>query len=93
MKILPLPSGRKSDMLSSNDVTANVVFYELDLHFQGDEFRNLNISKTMRACKKMLKYDFYRGWYLPSNGTIANVVLRDLDLHFKVKDFIVMHLL
>ena len=26
----------------------------------------------------MLKYDFYRSWYLPSNGTIANVILHDL---------------
>ena len=35
----------------------------------------------------MLKYDFYRGWYLPSNGTIANVVLHDLNLHFQDHKF------
>ena len=33
------------------------------------------------SLRNMLKYDFYRGWYLPSNETIVIVVLRDLDLH------------
>ena len=35
----------------------------------------------------MLKYDFYRGWYLKSNGTIAIGVLSDLDLHFQDQTF------
>ena len=35
----------------------------------------------------MLKYDFYRGWYLPSNGTIAEVVLHELDLNFQGDKF------
>ena len=33
--------------------------------------------------RKMLKYDFYRGWYLPRNGTIADAVLNDLNLNFQ----------
>ena len=35
----------------------------------------------------MLRYDFYRGYYLTSNGTIANDVLGDLDLHFQGQTF------
>ena len=35
----------------------------------------------------MVKYDFYRGLYLPSNRTIVNVVLHDLDLHFQCQTF------
>ena len=37
----------------------------------------------------MLKYDFYRSWYLPSNGTIAIGVgaFRDLELHFQGQTF------
>ena len=35
----------------------------------------------------MLKYDFYKGWYLPSNGTNANVVLRNLDLNCEGNTF------
>ena len=38
--------------------TANVVCHDLDLHFQGHKFGIVNISKTVRARKKMLKQDF-----------------------------------
>ena len=36
---------------------------------------------------KILRYGFYRGWYLPSNETIANVVLRDFDQNFQRQTF------
>ena len=38
--------------LPSNDTTANVKPHDLDLHFQGHEFRNVSISKTVRASEK-----------------------------------------
>ena len=43
--------------------------------------------------RKIVKYDFYRGWYLSSNGTIANVALRDIDVNFKGQTFQVAILL
>ena len=55
--------------------------------FQVTNFESVNILKTVRASKKLLTNDFYRGWYLPSNAIIANVVLRDLDLNFHGKTF------
>ena len=75
--------------MPSNGATAKVVHIDLDLHFQGHKFRDVDISKTVRANEKVPKYDFYTGLYLPSNGTIANVVLHDLDLHFQVKLFVI----
>ena len=38
-----------------------------------------------KLAKKILKYDFYRGWCLPSNGTIAIGLL--LDLQFQGQTF------
>ena len=38
--------------------------------------------KCFKSKRKMLKYDFYRGWNFPSN-----VVFRDLATHFKVTLF------
>ena len=35
----------------------------------------------------MIKYDFYRGCYLPSNGTIVNVVIHEFDLNFQGQTF------
>ena len=73
--------------LEFNGATANVIFNDLDLHFQGHEFWNVKISKTPRTSKKMLRYDFYRGWHLPSNKTIVYVVLDDLDQNFQGQTF------
>ena len=73
---LLLPSDRKYRYLPLNGTTANVVHHELDLMVTNLEtFWKVNISKMVRASKKMLRFDFYTGWYLPSNGTIANVAL------------------
>ena len=41
--------------LPSNVATAKVVHYDLDLHFQGHKFSNVNISKMVRASEKLLK--------------------------------------
>ena len=41
------------------------------------------ILRNGDSWRKMLKYDFFRGRYLPSNEAIANVVLYDLDLNFQ----------
>ena len=38
--------------LPSSDATANVVSHDLYLHFQGHEFGNVNIFKTVRASEK-----------------------------------------
>ena len=38
--------------LQSNGATANFVYDDLDIYFQGHTFFNVNISKTMRASKK-----------------------------------------
>ena len=38
--------------LPSNGTTANVVNYDLDLHFQGHKFFNVNISKMVTASEK-----------------------------------------
>ena len=35
----------------------------------------------------MLRYDFYRSWYLQSNTSIARVDLRSLDLNFHIQTF------
>ena len=43
--------------------------------------------ENVESWLKMLKYDFYRGWYLLSNGTIGNIVPHDLDLHFQGQTF------
>ena len=40
---------------------------------------------------KMLKNDFYKGWYLPSNGPLRLVYSMTLTIIFKVKHFLVMH--
>ena len=40
------------------------------------------ISRKCWELAKMLKSDFYRGWYLPSNETISNIVLNDFVLNF-----------
>ena len=37
------------EYLPSNGATANVVRHDRDLYFQGHEFLNVNISKTVRA--------------------------------------------
>ena len=42
---------------------------------------------------KNVRYDFYKGSYLPPNVTIVNVVLRDLDLHFQGKIYVLIYLL
>ena len=42
-----------------------------------------NIWKMVSAGEKMLKYNFYRGWYWPSIGAIVNVVHRGLALYFQ----------
>ena len=43
--------------LSLNGTTANVVHYDLELHFQVHKFFNVNILKTVRDNKKIVKYD------------------------------------
>ena len=40
-------------------------------------------SRKRWELAKMLKYNFYRDWYLPSNGTILHIPLRDLDLNLQ----------
>ena len=45
------------------------------------------ISLKPWELEKMLKEDFYRGWYFPSNGTISNVLLRGFDLFLQGKIF------
>ena len=37
----------------------------------------------MKASEKIIKYDFYIGWYYPSNGAIAKAVHIDLDQYFQ----------
>ena len=36
-------------------MTMTIVHHDLDLHCQGHEFLNLNISKTVKASKKSLR--------------------------------------
>ena len=38
--------------MPSNVATANVVYHDLDLKYQGHEFGNVNILKTVRASEK-----------------------------------------
>ena len=45
--------------LPLNGAIANVVRYDLYPHFQGNEFLNVNISKTLRASKNA-QDDFYK---------------------------------
>ena len=45
------------------------------------------ISRKRWELAKVLKYDFYRGWYLPSNGNIANDVFHDLHQNFQGQTF------
>ena len=73
--------------LPSNGATANVIHNDPDLHFQGHEFWNVNISKTVTASEKCFRYDFYRSWYMPSNGNTANGVLHDIYQYFQGQTF------
>ena len=41
------------DLCSTNDVGANMVFRNIDLHFEGKQNNNFNISKTVRANANM----------------------------------------
>ena len=38
--------------MPSNGAVANVLYHDLDLHFQGHTLLNVNISKTVRASGK-----------------------------------------
>ena len=67
--------------LPSNGTIANTIDHDFDLHYQGHEFWNANISKMVRASEKCSSMT-YRDWYL-HNGTIANVVFCDLDLNIE----------
>ena len=57
--------------LQSNGVTLNVLHYVFDLYFQGLEFLNAIISKTMKASEKCSRMTFIEDDILPSNGTIC----------------------
>ena len=41
-----------------DDLSSNAVHHDLDLHFQGNEFRNVNISKTVGAGEKRSSMTF-----------------------------------
>ena len=70
--------------MPSNGATTNVVRRDLDLHFQGHEFSNLNISKTVRASEKCSSTIFID---VDISHPFVNVVLHDLDLHFQDQPF------
>ena len=63
-----------------------MVHHDLDLYFEGHEFGNMNISKTVTVSENA-QVRLYIDLYLPLNRSIASVVLRGLDLNFKVKLF------
>ena len=69
--------------MPSNAATANVVHHDLDLHCQIKNCEMWISRKRWELEKKMLKYEFYKGWHLPSNGAFMNDILCDLDLHFQ----------
>ena len=70
-----------------NGDTVNVVRLDLDLHFQGNKYWNVNISKTLRASEKCSSTTFievdicYR-----MDGNIANL-FHELDPNFQGQTF------
>ena len=55
--------------------------------FSGSQNFKCEYLETTESWRKMLKYNFYKGWYLPSFGTNAIDVIHDLDLHFHGQTF------
>ena len=74
---------QKFGYLPLNGATANVLDHDLDLHFQGHEFRNANISKMVRVNKKWSSMTFIEIIFV----MLVNVVLCDLDLNFRFQTF------
>ena len=78
--------------IGSHAFTIALCQYECCTSWPWPTFSRLRILKCEylengESQRKMLKCDFYRGWYSPSNVTIANVLLRDLDLNFQGHKF------
>ena len=66
---------------------ANVVHHDLDLHFQGHDIWNVNISKTVRASEKCSIMTFIEVDICDRIGPLFNAVLRDLELSFRGRTF------
>ena len=82
---------REVRYLSSNGDTANVVNHDHGLHFQGNEFWNVNISITVRAsencsCKNTIEVD---SCY--PVGILRMLYFITLTFIFKVKHFVVIY--
>ena len=99
MLTLLLPSYWKSPAFlcvgnfPSNCATANVVYHDLDLYFQGHEFWNVNISKTVRASEKFSSMIFIEVDICHRMGPLWMLYSATLTFIFKVTHYIVMHLL
>ena len=63
-----------------------VVDNKIGIHFQGDEFRNVNILKTVRPGEKWSIMTLQR-LIFQTNGMILNVILHGLGLHFQGQTF------
>ena len=81
MQTLLLPSDRKSGICHRMAPLRILYILTFTNIFKVTNYEK-GISRKQWELEKMLKNDFYRGWYLPSNGTIVNVELRDLDINF-----------
>ena len=81
-----------SQYLPSNDATATVVDHDLGLHFQGYEFWNMNIPKTLRASKKCSNTTFIKVHICYRVGTLSMLYSVTLTFILKFKHFFVMHL-
>ena len=79
MQTLLLPSDRKSGICHRLE-WLRILSWPFPKFFKVINFEIWLSWKWWELAKKMLKCDFYRGWYLPS--TVVNVVLCDLDLNF-----------
>ena len=62
----------------------NILFRDLDLHFQGQTFQvAILTNKGLKLQALLLPSDRY----LPANGATANAVHDHLDLHFEFTNF------
>ena len=92
IKTLLLPQNRVR-YLPWNDATANVVHRDFALYFQGLEFWNVNISKTVRAGEKYLSMTFIEVAICHRMGPWQMAYFVTLTLIFKVKIFLDIYLL
>ena len=67
--------------MPSNWSTANVVFRDLDLNFQGQAFQTFISPEGVELAYINARHDFYRGWYLLQNGVTVSVAFGELDLN------------